>query len=60
MNTSIWDTHFALPMLGYTLRSVEKCTFMGDQDIGDMLLDLMLSEEVIPFYGVDVMNVRKI
>ena len=33
---------------------------MGDQDIGDMLLDLMLSEEVIPFYGVDVMNVRKI
>ena len=27
---------------------------MADWDIGDMLFNFMLSEEVIPFYGVDV------
>ena len=32
---------------------------MEDWDIGDMLLDFMLSEEVRTFCGVDVMNVRK-
>ena len=39
-----------LPMVGSTIRDVEKVTFMVDWDIGDMLLNFMLSEEVIPFY----------
>ena len=34
MNTSIWDTHFALPTVGSTIRSVEKVTCMEDRDIG--------------------------
>ena len=59
MHTSLWDPHFVLPMVGSTLCAVEKGTFMTDQDIGDMLLDLMLSEEVIPFCGVNVINLRK-
>ena len=46
-------------MVGSTIRDVDKATFMADWDIGDMLLNFMLSEEVIPFYGVDVINVRK-
>ena len=32
---------------------------MEDQYIGYMLLNFMISEEVIPFCGLDVMNVRK-
>ena len=59
MNTSLWAPRFALPMVGFTLRSVEKVTFMEDRDIGQMLLNFMLSEELRPFCGVDVMNVSK-
>ena len=59
INTSIWDTHFALPMVGSTIRFVEKGTFMADWYIGYMLLIFMLSEKVIQFCGLDVMNVRK-
>ena len=59
INTSLWDPHFALPMVGSTIRFVEKGTFMADWYIGDMLLNFMLSEEVIQFCGLDVMNVRK-
>ena len=57
MNTSLWDPHFELPMVVFTLHFVEKGAFMADRDIGDMLLNLMLSEELIPFCGVYVMNV---
>ena len=45
-------------MFGSTLRAVDKGTYMAYRDIEDMLLNLMLSEEVRPFCGVDVMNVR--
>ena len=59
MNTSLWDPHFALPMVGSTISALEKGTFMEDWYIGDMLLDFILSEEVILFYVLDVMNVCK-
>ena len=59
MNTSLRNTHFALPMIRSTIRFVDKGTFMADWLIGNILLNFMLSEEVIPFCGVDVMNVSK-
>ena len=59
LNTSIWDLHFALPMVVSTLRAVEKGDFLEDQDIRYMILDVMLSEEYISFCGVGGMNVRK-
>ena len=34
LNTSLWDPHFALPMVGSTIRAVEKGAFMADWDIG--------------------------
>ena len=34
LNNSLWNTHFALPMVGSTIRAVEKGTFMADWDIG--------------------------
>ena len=53
MNTSLWDPHFALPMVRSTIRALEKVVFMVDQDIGDMLLNLMISEEVrLLFYFI--------
>ena len=59
MNTSLWYPHFALPMVGSTLCYVEKVIVTTYRDIGDMLLNFMLSEKVIPFCGLDVINVRK-
>ena len=59
MNTSLLDPHFALPMVRSTIRALEKVVFMVDQDIGDMLLNFLLSEVVIPFCGLDVIDVRK-
>ena len=71
INTSLWDPTFSSPMVGSNLCAVDQGTFMADRYIGDMLLNLMLSEEVrllfyfiiiqevIPFCGVYVMNVRK-
>ena len=46
-------------MVVSNIRDVDKGTFMADGDIGDMLLNFMISEKVIPFFGLDVMNVRK-
>ena len=59
MNTSLWDPHFALPMVGSTICAVDKGTFMADWEIGYMLLNIMISEEVRTFCGLDVMNVHK-
>ena len=59
INTSRWGPHFALPMVRSTIRAVEKGTFMADWEIGDMLFNFMLSDEVIPFCGLDLTNVPK-
>ena len=59
MNTSLWDPHFAIPLFGSTQIAAEKGTFMEDHYIGDILLNFMLSEKVIPFCGVYVMNINK-
>ena len=53
MNTSIWDPHFALTMVGSSLHSVEKGTFMLDWYIGDILLNFIFSEESRPFFVVN-------
>ena len=31
---------------------------MADRDIGDMLLNFILSEELISFYGMEITNTR--
>ena len=57
INKSLWDPHFAIPIVGSNFCAVEKGTIMADLDIGDILLDFMLSGKLISFYGVDVTNV---
>ena len=50
VNTSLWDPHFASPMFESTLGTVDKVTFMSYKYIGEMLLNIMLSDEVTPFW----------
>ena len=57
LNTSIWAPQFTLPTAVSTLQAVDKVNFMVDQNIGEMFLNLIPSEEVRPFCGVDVTNV---
>ena len=58
LNNSLRPHHFSLPIFGSTIPAVEKGTSMAYWGIGDILLYLILSEEVRPFFGVGVMNVR--
>ena len=59
IKSSLWEPHFVLPKVGSTIWSVERGTFMEDRDIGEMLLNFMLSKELRSFYGMDITNVRK-
>ena len=59
INTSLWAPHFALPMVGSTLCTEEKGTFTAYRYIGDMCLNLIISEKVIPFCALYDMNVTK-
>ena len=59
LRSSLWEPHFALPKVGSTLQAVERGTLMADRDIGEMLLNFMLSKELRSFYGMDITNVRK-
>ena len=59
MNASLWDPHFELPMVKYNICDVEKGTTTADWEIRQMLLKFMLSEEVILFFGVDVVFLFK-
>ena len=58
LNSSLWVPHFGLPTVGSNLCEVERATFILERDTGEMFLNLILSEEVRYFYGVDVTNVR--
>ena len=44
MNTSLWDPHLALHVVGSTVYAVEKGTFVADQDIGEIFLKFILSK----------------
>ena len=44
LNTSLWYPHLLLHTFGYTLHTVDKGSFLVDQDIGEMFLNLVLSD----------------
>ena len=58
LKSSLWAPHFALPTFGLTLRAFDRGNFMADQEIGEMFLNFMLSEEVRSFCWVDITNMR--
>ena len=61
MNLCIWVPHFLLSNVQYTLWEVEKGN-RTERDIGDILINFMMIEEVRPFcaeksvYGRSVIN----
>ena len=58
INTLLWAINFSLPTVWSTIRAVEMGAHIVYQETGEMLLNSTLSEEVIPFSGVDAMNSR--
>ena len=56
LNSSLWEPHFSLPTVGFTLRTVERVNFRADYNIGEIFLNFMLSEEVKSFCGVYITN----
>ena len=54
LSTDLWAPNFSFTTTGSTFRAVEKGTCI----IREMLLNFMLSEEVRPYCGVDINQVR--
>ena len=57
LNSSLWKPRFNLPTVGSTLWAVERVAFMEDCDIGEIFLNLILSEEVRLFCGLYITTV---
>ena len=57
LNTSLWASHCVLTTVWYTLWEVERGTYMAEQYIGEIFINFMMSEEVRPFFGIDMTNV---
>ena len=58
LNNFPWSPHCEFTTVASTLRIVDEGTYMGDRYIGEMFLNFILSEEVGPFCGVYVTNVK--
>ena len=41
--TVLWDPHFTLPTIRYTLGTMERGTYTDNRDTGEMLLNFMYS-----------------
>jgi len=54
LNSVLWAPWFPLPTVDSHLCAVEKDTFMGDLDIGEMFLNFMLTKKVQMHAGVDL------
>ncbi len=56
LNDAIWVPRFPLPTVNTMLCAVDKNTFMGDMDIGEMFLNFILHESMQALCGVDLTN----
>jgi hypothetical protein len=54
LNDLIWVPRFPLPTIGTHLRAVEKGTYMGDLDVGEMFLNFVLHKNLQELCGVDL------
>jgi hypothetical protein len=54
LNRALWAPWFSFPNINTILRIVETGTFMGDVDIGEMLLNFFLDPNLRKFAGVDL------
>ena len=58
LNETVWATHFGLPTVRQTLRSLLPGYEQCDMDVGEMFLNFLLHEEMKQMSGVDVTFVR--
>ena len=54
INDLPWSTHFSLTNFYMKTRKIQEGNYMDDIEIGDMLLNFIIHEYLIKFYGVDV------
>ena len=48
---------FSLRTVRSTLRETQEGTYMADWEIGEMLLNFMVSKDIKPYCGVDISKV---
>jgi hypothetical protein len=54
LNAELWAPWFPLPTVDLLLQSVEACTYMSDNDVGEMFLNFVLHSSVQERCGVDL------
>jgi hypothetical protein len=54
LNDMLWAPWFPLPTIDSLLRSAEPGTWMADNDVGEMFLNLVLHESIQALCGVDL------
>jgi hypothetical protein len=54
LNDALWCPSFFLPTIDSILRNADSGTWFGDIDLGEMFLNFMLDEQILPWVGVDV------
>ena len=58
LNDTLWTPHFGLPNVCHTAWSLVPGYFQCDLDIGEIILNFLLHEEMMKMSGVDIKYVR--
>jgi hypothetical protein len=55
LNSVIWTPWFSLPTIEEHLRAIVPGTYMADLDVGEQFLSFILTEDLQPYAGVDLL-----
>ena len=58
INDIPWSNHFSLTNCFTKTRKIQEVNCMYDIEIGDILMNFIIHEYLIKFYGVDVTHMR--
>ena len=59
LNERLWAPNFILPSIDMALRAVDKNTWLGDADVGEMFLNFQLDKDMRRFARVDCIDAQK-
>ena len=59
LNEKLWAPNFLLPTIDTALRQASVTSWFGDIDLGEMFLNFPLDEDLRPYAGVDVTQMRE-
>eukprot|EP00957_Ditylum_brightwellii_P161852 12323317-Ditylum_brightwellii.AAC.1 len=54
LSDAVWVPNFGLPTINTVLHFTNEHTFMADLDIGEMLLNFMMPEDLQSYCGIDI------